>query len=1395
MRRNIWILAMICLLILCSTVSYALKPLTDLAEKETYYRLVAEAKQAWEQGMTLTSRQEKLLKNEGILQDPADELDLSGGPDNFGYMFYDSDEPNGPTYNWIDITGNGTQIVGMGDDDFRGPFDLPFNFPHYGNIYNQVYICSNGYLMFGGGNTTYSNTAIPNAAAPNNAIYFFWDDVYPPGGGQIWYGEDEDGNWVCSFNNVALLGGGPAVTLEVILYNNGNILMQYQIVAASNNSETIGIENAAGNDGLQVSLNTTPAAYPSDELAILFTLGEENASVSGIVIDGCTEEPLAEVDVNFGGYHATTDEEGFYEIAALYPRTYTVTMNVEGYAPFRQTNVLIEDGENEYNFELLQLPTISVDPEQFTFQVPWNGQDSDILTISNLAACGADLLFDIRITYLEEELLGFKNPTAILARREANLRNVQLLDPALLSGTTTPGVTFEPGYIPQVELDEGPYLILSTTSINNSVLRAFNELEVEYTHIPTQNFGAVDMTDYGTVIIAMDGGTPTVDDFRAFFNFAVNGGTSIYLGGTNWASAYQAILEYISHTGQTGWITVNGRPQFQIVDPNHDLSVDLPETYNFVNDAASFYCVRYNDPEMEVAAQNGDNWPCLLYKEMGDGTYLAFTNSVADGYWGNQTDYNLLRQIIANMLEFSGRGWLTVEPNEGSVAPDHSVDLEVTVDAAEGELLEGIYEALIEIESNDPENEITNVWVTLLVGSPGVLEGAVTDSDTGAPIVGAEVIAWEDGVYHRSVFTNDQGQYHMSLGTGTWDISAVAADYYDGPIVQADVVEGETTILNLQLDHEIAPEITIDPDNFVFDIQWGAQDSDILTIGNIGGLNLEYSTYITYLEEENLARFQQRQQIRQRIAEYRRTPRTEAIFNPADFNGAYSYDLNAFPSSPSYPYYGELDDPYFLVLQDQVPWWNTHQTVLTQLEIPFDVMGSGQMGTVELEDYTVIMIASTQSSAFYTTFFQTNGDRFEEWIRSGGWLEFHGCTQSGNHWTTWDGVQEVYQTAGTNIVVEPDHPIMEGVPATFTGTSASHNYISNVPDNALVIATTDFNQPTLIEYSYGRGNMLICTMTLEYGYQNNQGAGQVMSNMIAYCAENAEGPGGWLTLEPMEGVIEPDQILDVELTVDAVPDSLFAGTYEAMIEISAQDGWWEPEVEVVWVTLTVQGGPPHHQFIDLRQRYFELISMYFDPVRFGNDAEEVFGGLESLVIVYQDNGHIYIPGLIDNIGETSVLEGYRLLVNEPSQLHIQGDPLDPMTEYPITAGAYNWIGYPFNFEIPVDVALESIEDNLDIVMNDQGELWIPGLINTMGNMTPGEGYMILTTANVVLIYNAPVTMNAVSSSEKWIIPEVEDAPTPTGLPYPVLVYLNESVQAMQPAVIEIFAGAILVGKR
>lgn len=76
----------------------------------------------------------------------------SGGPDRFGYSWKDSNEPGGPVYSWWDITGSGTQVTGLKDDNVVGPFNMLQGFNFFWYQPQSFWIGTNGFISFNGGN-------------------------------------------------------------------------------------------------------------------------------------------------------------------------------------------------------------------------------------------------------------------------------------------------------------------------------------------------------------------------------------------------------------------------------------------------------------------------------------------------------------------------------------------------------------------------------------------------------------------------------------------------------------------------------------------------------------------------------------------------------------------------------------------------------------------------------------------------------------------------------------------------------------------------------------------------------------------------------------------------------------------------------------------------------------------------------------------------------------------------------------------------------------------------------------------------------------------------------------------------------------------------------------------
>ncbi len=213
------------------------------------------------------------------VDDPRDGFPVTknaGGPDLYGYVWIDSDEAGGPTFDWIDISATGTDIVGdLSDDNYVGPYSIGFDFDFYGNIYSSIYIGSNGIIGFSSVDmSSRFKTSIPDAATPNNIIAWLWDDLNPLDddnpGAHVYVG-NSGGSLVIQFVNYPEYSAevGDVVNAEVILEPNGNIKLQYQTIAAGFDIENcaIGIENYNGTDGLEVAYLTS---YLHDGLAVQF---------------------------------------------------------------------------------------------------------------------------------------------------------------------------------------------------------------------------------------------------------------------------------------------------------------------------------------------------------------------------------------------------------------------------------------------------------------------------------------------------------------------------------------------------------------------------------------------------------------------------------------------------------------------------------------------------------------------------------------------------------------------------------------------------------------------------------------------------------------------------------------------------------------------------------------------------------------------------------------------------------------------------------------------------------------------------------------------------------------------------------------------------------------------
>ncbi len=238
----------------------------------------------------------------------------SGGPDDFGYTFMDSDEAGGPVYDWTDISTTGTP-TGI-DDDGEVAIPLPFTFWFYGQGYSQVTV-GDGALLFGDDNQIYNrNDCLPaNNREGDDALALpMWDDLQADAAeaDDVYWevqGAAPDRRLVIQYNQVPHYGSDTYYTFQAILEETTNaILFQYESVEGPDAEYTLG---GAATIGIQGDLETAleyscePDKSLSDGLAILFDVVCDDLDGDGI---GACDGDCDDTDPNLGPMATELDD-------------------------------------------------------------------------------------------------------------------------------------------------------------------------------------------------------------------------------------------------------------------------------------------------------------------------------------------------------------------------------------------------------------------------------------------------------------------------------------------------------------------------------------------------------------------------------------------------------------------------------------------------------------------------------------------------------------------------------------------------------------------------------------------------------------------------------------------------------------------------------------------------------------------------------------------------------------------------------------------------------------------------------------------------------------------------------------------------------------------------------
>jgi hypothetical protein len=406
-----------------------------------------------------------------------------------------------------------------------------------------------------------------------------------------------------------------------------------------------------------------------------------------------------------------------------------------------------------------------------------------------------------------------------------------------------------------------------------------------------------------------------------------------------------------------------------------------------------------------------------------------------------------------------------------------------------------------------------------------------------------------------------------------------------------------------------------------------------------------------------------------------------------------------------------------LIFRDNLAWgFNVNVPILEALGATVSVASSADMATIDLAPYNIIAFESNQPNSFYLAY-QSNLAKFSTFVSMGGTMLMHSATYSAER------VPELMFPGGMktrvneylsqyNYYTNSLHPIVAGNYSPYVGFHASHESFENLPVDASVIVVDELSNPTLVEYKFGSGTVVVTGMTLEWGYAKGLTYANLLPNAFEYALDLSNN--FWLKVTPYNGTVGVGSWDYLYAMFNS--QNLLPGIYTADININSNDP--DQPLIVIPVTLTVAG----LQMMLTMPQGWSGVSSYLNP--FNSDVESMFLPIIDDLIILQSEYGAYWPGEnINTIAYWSTQTGYKVKVANTVQLNIVGATEEFKTLY--LYGGWNLI--PVLSECSVNVADFFAGHDVILVKEIAGwKLYWPGMgINTLGTLEPGKSYYVM----------------------------------------------------------------------
>lgn len=613
--------------------------------------------------------------------------------------------------------------------------------------------------------------------------------------------------------------------------------------------------------------------------------------------------------------------------------------------------------------------------------------------------------------------------------------------------------------------------------------------------------------------------------------------------------------------------------------------------------------------------------------------------------------------------------------------------------------------------------------------------GYVTEMATGDPIEGAEITV--NGF--TPVMSGADGYFELSFEGGMYDVSCTKEGYNAIMVEEFEIMED--TEWNPEM---TAPTLDVNPTSVSITLNPGQTGSEFINVTNNGNGPLNWSGMFEFPEKTTSYPLYSDviKDIKQKKVD---APVSSGLSDQKMYNDPIGPTVSfKDPTSTGYAYVaydpsGQLENaPCSFIL-------NEPGTITTFGSAAADFIATADiaMGTWYGVIYGGTFISIDMNSGEITTIGSTADMSGMTWDPTTQTM--YGVDFSGGLYTV-----DLATGATTNVGTTQSSLIAmtctnDGVLYGVDITNDEFGMIDKATGAWTVIGPVGFDASYAQDMATDRS-----TNTIYWAaYDAGAGQGQLMTvdaasgepSLIGTFAGGSEITGfaipgaaeNWVIADPTSDMLEAGESTEVEFMFDAT-DLEIADIKNAIFNISS-----DPNVGTVAVDVQLTVGGTTTQDIDLPQGYL-FASTHLIPGNpdMLNVLDPILG--DNLEFVRNSAGQQVTkigPNWVNNIGDWMTKEGYLFLMNGTETLTVEGEIMDPSSPIDIATG-YSFIAYlPADPMNAMDAFETIMNDDLDFVRDSEGQQLRkigPNWVNGIGDVYPGQGYLVKTQAAQELVY-------------------------------------------------------------